>query len=660
MADSLGQAFVEIEVELDDLKNALSKARRMVGDATDDMANDFDDMADEADSHFGRLGKAVDGLKGPFAAGMAAMGAAALAVGGKSVMMAAKLEQTEKAFGTLLGSGEKAKSFLDDLEQFAASSPFDFDGLEEASKKMLAFGFDAEETKNIMQTLGDATSAMGGGTEELNGMAAALGQMQAKGKASTEELMQLTERGIPAFEIMQEEMGITGEKLEESLRKGAIGGEEAVQALLTGMNKRFDGAMEEQNNTVLGQWNSMKENLGYVLKEIGQTIIDTFNLKGIFEEASKTLEQFKKDLESGGIRQALDNLIPDWLEAAIVAITGAFIGLGVAIAVAVIPIIWSLVAAQLALLAPYVLIGAAVALLAFLFIKYWSQIKEFTLAAVAAVVNFLSTSWTWIKTNTAALWASITAAFQSGWNWLKNLIAFLVTWVVVKWTQLKRSVVLAVVGLIKSIRDKWTAFKTNLQNLSTAIKNSVVNAWQNLKSSIQNIVDSVRTWVVNKWTWLKNKVVGAAENIRDKVENAFRTMKNTVEGVWSGIQSGIRGGINAVIRTINSFIRKVNGLISKANRIPGVNLPELGTIPQLARGGNIIGQGMALVGEAGPELLELPRGARVTPLNGESTDGMGEKVVNFTQNNQAVFTEEQFIRMTQKALKKFAINFNTN
>ena len=44
---------------------------------------------------------------------------------------------------------------------------------------------------------------------------------------------------------------------------------------------------------------------------------------------------------------------------------------------------------------------------------------------------------------------------------------------------------------------------------------------------------------------------------------------------------------------------------------------NINPIPLLAEGGDIQAAGKAIVGEAGPELLDLPRGARVTPLDRE-------------------------------------------
>jgi hypothetical protein len=50
-------------------------------------------------------------------------------------------------------------------------------------------------------------------------------------------------------------------------------------------------------------------------------------------------------------------------------------------------------------------------------------------------------------------------------------------------------------------------------------------------------------------------------------------------------------------------------------------------LPGMAAGGTVTSSGMALIGENGPEILNLPRGARVTPLTGVSG---GSTTINIT------------------------------
>jgi hypothetical protein len=51
-------------------------------------------------------------------------------------------------------------------------------------------------------------------------------------------------------------------------------------------------------------------------------------------------------------------------------------------------------------------------------------------------------------------------------------------------------------------------------------------------------------------------------------------------------------------------------------------------LPGMAAGGTVTSSGMALIGENGPEILNLPRGATVTPLTG--TSGGGGNTINIT------------------------------
>lgn len=97
---------------------------------------------------------------------------------------------------------------------------------------------------------------------------------------------------------------------------------------------------------------------------------------------------------------------------------------------------------------------------------------------------------------------------------------------------------------------------------------------------------------------------------------------------WQGIKDIAKGFINTILSyvqaTINSWIDMINAIINGAkkiaNIIPGVDLDTSGAtipkveIPMLAEGGTVEQAGRAIVGEAGPELLSLPRGARVEPL----------------------------------------------
>lgn len=73
-------------------------------------------------------------------------------------------------------------------------------------------------------------------------------------------------------------------------------------------------------------------------------------------------------------------------------------------------------------------------------------------------------------------------------------------------------------------------------------------------------------------------------------------------------------------------------------------------IPGLASGGTLTAGGLTMVGESGPELLNLPRAASVIPLDRRGSGG-GQTVVNNTFINPVVLNEQQAYDLMDKALR---------
>lgn len=119
-----------------------------------------------------------------------------------------------------------------------------------------------------------------------------------------------------------------------------------------------------------------------------------------------------------------------------------------------------------------------------------------------------------------------------------------------------------------------------------------------------------------------NGVIDFITNIfQGNWEGAWNAVVDTFGNIFQGIINVAKVPINAVIKMINKAIDGING-IKIPDWVPGVgganlNLPN---IPLLAHGGVVDAPGVALVGDAGPELLELPKGAKVHPLNNASID----------------------------------------
>jgi len=198
-----------------------------------------------------------------------------------------QMEQAEIGFSTMLGSAEKAKSFLDDLEKFAAKTPFEFTELRTAATRMLAFGFSMEQVLPTLTAIGNAAAGLGMGAEGVNRIILALGQMRAKAKVSAQEMMQLTEAGIPAWDILAKAMGKSTAEVMKLAEKGVIPADKAIQALTEGMSARFPNMMAAQSKTLGG----MISNLQDWSEKAGRTLG-----KGLFEQIKPMVENALKHL----------------------------------------------------------------------------------------------------------------------------------------------------------------------------------------------------------------------------------------------------------------------------------------------------------------------------------------------------------------------------
>lgn len=216
----------------------------------------------------------------------------------KPMDIAADFEQTQIAFETMLKSAEKAKQFLKEASEFANKTPFEFPELINSSKLLMAFGFEADKVLDMLKTIGDTASGLGAGSEGIDRITRALGQMQAKGRAQTEELLQLQELGVPANQILQEELGLTGEQI-ANIGKESIEASKVIDALLRGMEKRFGGMMDNQSRTAKGMISTLKDTLqNSLLRPWGQGLWE--GIKPGLEKLTTWIDENQDIIEQWG------------------------------------------------------------------------------------------------------------------------------------------------------------------------------------------------------------------------------------------------------------------------------------------------------------------------------------------------------------------------
>ena len=240
-------------------------------------------------------GRLTAGITVPLAGATAAVGTFALRT-------ASAAETTEISFTTMLGSEEAALSMMEELADFAAHTPFELSGLQTATRQLLAYGFTAEDVIPMLTAVGDATAALGTGQAGIESVTRALGQMQTRGKVSAEEMLQLTEAGIPAWEYLARAIGTDTAGAMDAVTKGAVSANEGIQAIVSGMENDFGGMMEEQSKTVAGLFSNLSDAIEQPLMKLRESdAYERFadSLSDVVDSAGPFVESLLPHMESG-------------------------------------------------------------------------------------------------------------------------------------------------------------------------------------------------------------------------------------------------------------------------------------------------------------------------------------------------------------------------
>ena len=211
-----------------------------------------------------------------YAGALGLLSGGALAATGMGRLSA--IEQAKTSLSVLMGDAKEAQSFLDDMLTFAKTTPYAFTDIANSGRNLIAFGMDVKNVIPTMQAVGDAAAASGKGAEGFRQISDAFGAMQVSGTLSMEEMNRLMDAGIPALKILANETGQDVMDLKKVISKGAFESEEAIAALVKGMQKGTKGAagetaamagiMKDSKDTWVGSVDSMKSSISSTMAKI--------------------------------------------------------------------------------------------------------------------------------------------------------------------------------------------------------------------------------------------------------------------------------------------------------------------------------------------------------------------------------------------------------
>ena len=239
------------------------------------------------------------------------------------------MEQSSVSFKYLIGNVKDANGFLTALQDFAVSSPLDMQGATKSARMLMTMGVEAENTIGVLRVLTDAAVVAGGDMEDsIYRISLALGQMLQSGTVKAQEIRQLVNANVPIFEILQEELGLTAQQV-ANIGKEGINSATAVNAILRGLQKRFQGASKDMQKTLTGALSACKDSF-YVLYNIAmQGPFNAIREKVVaLSEALQYLAQVARNFGMGGV---FETIVPRWLQPYIRNVIGALRQLGYAL-----------------------------------------------------------------------------------------------------------------------------------------------------------------------------------------------------------------------------------------------------------------------------------------------------------------------------------------
>lgn len=267
-----------------------------------------------------------------------------------------------------------------------------------------------------------------------------------------------------------------------------------------------------------------------------------------------------------------------------------------------------------------------------------------------AIMNILSTILTGLLDLTVAvlkfIWDTIVAIFQGIWDGIVAIFTPLGEWFSERWNDITTALADvakwfgdmfqqawdAIVNIFTTIGtwfgERWAEVTSALANIGAWFTDMFQNAW----AGLTNIFSKLGSWFGERWNDVTSALSSVSNwfgemfnNAYNAVKDAFSSIGDFFSGVWDTVQSifvnagqmvgdavggAFQSAVNAVLGTIenvvNGFIGMINGVLDTVRGLPGLGwVGSVGyvSLPRLARGGIVDSPTVAMIGEAGKEVV---------------------------------------------------------
>ena len=508
-------------------------------------------------------------------------------------------QEAEAAFSILLGSKDLAGKFMDDVLQFARTTPFAFPDLLDGTRKMVSFGMASEDSLVVIGAIANAVAAMGGGAPEIATLSDVFAKITSNGKITGEELNRLGDQGINALKILANQAGVSMDEMRKRISSGAIDSEAAIMGLVDGIMNGTEGingatvAMGGSLESIKGTWKGTMDSLAGAWRNAADQILTDDMFAKIGEAAWKLIDVVKKLPELiGPLAERLTDLLVgiidgvsklvDWffnLDPATQQLIVQFLALMVALGPVLMVIgqigigISALIGFLGFLLSPIGLIIVAILALVGVFLYLWHTNEGFRNAIIAI--------WEGIKDAAMRIWGALQAfwkqhgetiktLFSIVWNFILNIITTTMQVIggIIK-------VIMAVIqgdwaGAWEAVKETASAAWGGIKRAANMLAYGLEIIWEGIKAVAARVWDGIKTKATQAWEDIKASAKTAWEGYRQSARSSWESTASYLNSVWERIKesaNSIKDGIvqswtdlkesSSIVRDIVSIFQSV-------------------------------------------------------------------------------------------------------
>lgn len=500
-----------------------------------------------------------------------------------------------------------------------------------ASVKGTAFGLDDAATvaasavaagigqgKQLTQYLKDVADAASISGSSLSDMGAIFNQVQASGHAYNDTLQQLAQQGIPIYQWLAKELGTTTDAVFKLATQGKISSEQFRKAI----EDNIAGAALSAGDTARGAFDNLRAAMSRFGVPLAQPFVD--NAPGLFNSLSGAIDKvtaaFKPLTDQigskvgdviGKMADAIAKFDPTKL---VDFVSGLVNGGGLS--------------GLIEFLSPLTLAFHALAPIIPEVGKQLGDLGSALATSLAPVLPDIADAFAQLVTTLVPLIPSIVQLIPPILQLLPPLLE-LAAQILPPLVQLLGIILPPVIAALSTTMEHWAPIigfvVSGISGVFAAISDlfGLLTGDVSLEQFVQDAanipgpVGAIVRGVLDFTNSIKGFFAGLIVNVQGAigaVRDAVSGIAGFIAGAFNGVVGTVRNIFNGIIDVVNDAIRSINGVIGTAGSAFGLHI-KLGLIPHLATGGTITSPGSVLVGEDGPEILRLNRGAQVQPLD---------------------------------------------